>query len=158
MTTKNKTRNAVIIWLFSEFLFYLLFLHVEELSFCFQFFFNCNLDFFYQWQQIIKRNMVLFTKKSRCGWVMMNEWLIMSGLKIKTLLLLELDDWQHINNAQLEQSKTPIKYLRKPVLHLVSLKQWWWKYIINTKRKFLHNYYFHLSMLHIFEEHFWHKH
>ena len=52
---------------------------VKELSFRPQFFFF-NFDFFYQWWQIIKRNAVLFTKKLRCGRVMVNEWLIMSGL------------------------------------------------------------------------------
>ena len=66
-------------WLFNylvNFYFIYFLLHVEELSFCFQFFtFNCNFDFFYQWWQIIKRNVVLFTKKVRCGRVMMNEWL-----------------------------------------------------------------------------------
>ena len=46
MTTKNKTWDAVIIGLFSEFYFICFLLHVEELSFCFQCFsFNCNLDF-----------------------------------------------------------------------------------------------------------------
>ena len=66
-----------------NFYFIYFLLHVAELSFCFQFFsFNCNFDFFYQWQQIIKWNAVLFTKKLRCGWVMMNNWLIMSGLRL----------------------------------------------------------------------------
>ena len=37
--------------------------------------------FFYQWWQMIKRNAVLFTEKLRCRRKMMNEWLIMSGLK-----------------------------------------------------------------------------
>ena len=38
MVTKNEARDAVIIWLFSEFLFHLFLLLVEELSLCFQFF------------------------------------------------------------------------------------------------------------------------
>ena len=36
--------------------------------------------FFCQWWQIIKRNTILFTKKTRCGRVMMNEWLITGGV------------------------------------------------------------------------------
>ena len=52
----------------------------KELSLCFQFFFQFQFwFFFYQWWQIIKQNVVLFKKILRCGWVMMNEWLIMSG-------------------------------------------------------------------------------
>ena len=66
-----------------NFYFIYFLLHIAELSFCFQFFsFNCNLDFFYQWRQIIKWNAVLFTKKLWCGWVMMNKRLIMSGLRL----------------------------------------------------------------------------
>ena len=64
-------------WLFDYLvkLYFIYFpLHVEK------FLFNCNFDFCYQWWQIVKWNMVLFTKKSRCGWVMMNKWFIMSGL------------------------------------------------------------------------------
>ena len=74
-------------WLFYylvDFYFISFLLRVEELSFCFQFFpFNCNFDFFYHWWQIIKWNAVFFTKNLRCGQVMMNEWLIISGLKQK---------------------------------------------------------------------------
>ena len=47
----------------------------------FDVYFNCNFDFLYRWWQIIKRSAVLITKKSRCGRVMMNEWLIMNYLK-----------------------------------------------------------------------------
>ena len=81
MTTKNETRDEVIIWLLSEFLFHLFSFGCYGTKFLLSnFFFNWNLDFCYQWWQIIKRNAVLFTKKSRYGRVMMNEWLIMSGL------------------------------------------------------------------------------
>ena len=77
-------------WLFDylvKFYFIYFLFHVEELSFCFQFFsFNCNFDFFYQWLQIIKQNAVLFTKNLRCGRVMMKEWLIMSGLMLMAML------------------------------------------------------------------------
>ena len=63
-----------------NFYFIYFLLHVEELNFCFQFFtFNCNFDFFYQWWQIIKRNVVLFTKKKRLR-VGGDERMIMSGL------------------------------------------------------------------------------
>ena len=56
-------------------------LHAEELIFCFHsFLLIAILIFFNQWWQIIKQNAVLSTKKSRCKRVMMNEWLIMSGL------------------------------------------------------------------------------
>ena len=72
-------------WLFDylvNFFFIYFLLHVEESSFCYQFFsFNYNLDFFYQWWQTIKQNGVFFTKNLRCGLVMMmNKWLIMRGL------------------------------------------------------------------------------
>ena len=74
-------------WLFDYLvnLYYIYFLlHVEELSFCFQFFsFNWNFHFFNQWSQIIKRNAILFTKNSGCGRVTINEWLIMSDLILK---------------------------------------------------------------------------
>ena len=80
MTTKNETWDAVTVWLFIV-LFHLFSFACWRISFCFQFFsFKCYFDFFYQWWQIIKRNAALFTKKSQCGWAMMNEWSIMSGL------------------------------------------------------------------------------
>ena len=71
-------------------------LHVEQLSFYFQYLsFNCNFDFFNQWWQVIKQNAVLFTKKLLCGWVMTNKVLIMSALSFifKYLLRMWLAFW-----------------------------------------------------------------
>ena len=74
-----------MLWLFDylvnfDLIYFLL--HVEELSFCFQFFsFNDTFDSFYQWWQIINQNAVLFTKNGDAQ-VMMNKWLIMNGLSI----------------------------------------------------------------------------
>ena len=66
-----------------NFYFIYFLVHVKETSFCFKFFsFNCNFDFFYQWWQIIKRNLVLFPKKSRYWRVRIDEWLIMNGLTL----------------------------------------------------------------------------
>ena len=81
MTTKSRTRDVVLIWLFSEFLFHLFSFACWRINFLLSiFFFWLQSWYFFQWWQIIKRNAVLFTKKSRCARVMMNEWLIMSVL------------------------------------------------------------------------------
>ena len=77
MATKMKRG---MLWLFDYLVnFYLIYflLHVEELSFCFQFFL---IAIFILLVMTNKQNAVLFTNQSRCGWVMMNEWLILSGL------------------------------------------------------------------------------
>ena len=79
--TKNETPDAVIIWLFTEFRFHSFSFACWRIKFLLSIFLLLIAIFiFYQWWQIIKLNAVLFTKKSRCGRVMMNEWLIMSGL------------------------------------------------------------------------------
>ena len=71
MTAKNEARDVVIIWLFSEFLFHLFSFACWRMKILLSIFFNCNFDFFLS-VMTNKQNAVLFTKKSRCGRVMMN--------------------------------------------------------------------------------------
>ena len=58
MTTKNETRDAVIVWLFSEFLFHLFSFGWWKIKFLLSIFFNCNSDFFLS---------VMANNQTKCG-------------------------------------------------------------------------------------------
>ena len=84
MTTKNETGDAVTIWLFSDFLFhfFFFFLYVEEFSFLsFYFFLFIAILIFFLISDDKQTKCHIYKKIA----MMLNKWLIMSGLNIKWL-------------------------------------------------------------------------